>query len=60
MELETRRKLAKRPYEKKIQMAGELVNLARALKKARKISLEEFWKSNRTDVRTRPRTKTKK
>ena len=40
-----RRKLAKLPFEKKIQMAGELVKLARELKKARKISPEEFWQS---------------
>ena len=37
MDLERRRKLAKLPYEKKIQMAGELVKLARELKKAQKI-----------------------
>jgi len=40
-----RRKLAKLPFEKKIQMGGELVKLARGLKKARKISPEEFWQS---------------
>ena len=34
MDSERRRKLAKLPYEKKIQMAGELVKLARELKKA--------------------------
>jgi hypothetical protein len=43
MNLEMRPKLAKLPFEKKIQMAGYLVKLARELKKASTISLEEFW-----------------
>ena len=50
MNLEMRRKLAKLPYEKKIQMAGELIKLARDFKKnARIISPEELRESVRSD-----------
>jgi hypothetical protein len=52
MNLEMRRKLAKLPFEKKIQMAGELVKLARELKKARTISSEEF--GNRCESERQP------
>ena len=50
MQTEKRRKLAKLPYEKKIEMAGDVLKLARKLKKARAISPEEFWKSIRAAV----------
>jgi hypothetical protein len=54
--LEMRRKLAKLPYEKKIQMAGELIKLARDLKKnAREISWEEFMKSTARKRQRPPR-----
>jgi hypothetical protein len=44
MNPEMRHELAKLPFEKNIEMAGQLLQLGRELKKARSLSPEDFYR----------------